>query len=172
MPLPRPVILFIVPVIALTACSLDVQQPAPASGPSPASFSPGVPPAWFGGSARSDLYQVGIDLGVSRAGRASGYLRSRTNAVDSTSFATLGQTISAVAYRGRRVRMSGFVRVDSLSGGGAGLWMRIDGPTGVLGFDNMTGFGRAITGTGWRWGRGSPRRRARRWKEWRPQVPR
>lgn len=147
MPLPRPVVLFVGSVIALTACSLDVQQPAPASGPSPASFSPGAPPAWFGGSARSDLYQVGIDLGVSRAGRASGYLRSRTNAVDSTSFATLGQTISAVAYRGRRVRMTGFVRVDSLSGGGAGLWMRIDGPTGLLGFDNMIGYGRAITGT-------------------------
>ena len=58
--------------------------------------------------------------------------------------------MSAISYRGRRVRLSGYVRVDSVTGGGAGLWMRIDGATATLGFDNMISYGRPITGTtGW-----------------------
>jgi len=52
-----------------------------------------------------------------------------------------------VTYRNTRVRLSGYVRADSLRALGAGLWMRVDGPTGVLRFDNMIGFGRAIVGT-------------------------
>ena len=43
--------------------------------------------------------------------------------------------------------MTGYVRVDSVTGGAAGMWLRVDGPTGILGFDNMVSFNRAIVGS-------------------------
>lgn len=146
-PLARLAILLAASSVALIACSLDVAGPARPSDTSAQFLRPGPPPAWFGGSARQDLYEVGIDVGLRHGGKAAAYARSKTSAVDTTSFVSIAQSISAVAYRGRRVRMTGFVRADSVTGPGAGLWMRIDGPRGVLGFDNMIGFDRAIVGT-------------------------
>ena len=131
---------------ALAACGSDTStlptEPSVASGQQPA-----IPTPWFGGSSRTDLYQVGMDIGIRRTGNAAVFLRSRTNAITETSFATIAQSFSAVAYRGKRIRYSGFVRVDSVTGIGAGLWMRVDGPTATLGFDNMISYGRPILGT-------------------------
>ena len=138
-------------VLSAFACASESSTPAGPEIGTVENQTPGLPRAWFGGSVRSDVYEVGIDNGVRRSGSASAYLRSRTNAVDASSFASIGQSMSAVTYRGRRVRLSGYVRVDSVTGGGAGLWMRVDGATATLGFDNMISYGRPITGTtGWR----------------------
>jgi erythromycin esterase len=147
MSLPRLVALLTATSIALVACSSDVAAPPGPGGTSTPLLKPGAPAPWFGGSGRLDLYEVGIDAGLRHGGKAAAYARSKTTAVDTSSFATLAQSISAVAYRGRRVRMTGVVRADSITGPGAGLWMRIDGPRGTLGFDNMIGFDRAIVGT-------------------------
>jgi hypothetical protein len=55
------------------------------------------------------------------------------------------QTFSAESFRGKRVRMSGFVSAKDVADW-AGLWMRIDGPKSqMLGFDNMQQ--RAVKGT-------------------------
>ena len=64
-------------------------------------------------------------------------------------FGTLTQGIAPDTYRGKRVRLSGFVQTDGVTHG-AGLWMRIDGPAGVMGaFDNM--MTRPVQGTtAWR----------------------
>lgn len=147
MPLPRLVVLLTASTIGLSACSiLDVRGPELPSDVTAQLIRLGPPPPWFGGTSRSDLYELGI-AGVRHGGQAAAYLRSKTTAVDTSSFVTVAQSISAVAYRGRRVRMTGFVRVDSVTGPGAGLWLRIDGPRGTLGFDNMIEFGRPIVGT-------------------------
>lgn len=62
-----------------------------------------------------------------------------------TGFGTLMQAFDAAPYRGKRVRFSGIVRANGVSGR-AGLWMRIDGAQQeMLGFDNM--HSRPITGT-------------------------
>ncbi|MDX1388853.1 MAG: carboxypeptidase-like regulatory domain-containing protein, partial [Acidobacteriota bacterium] len=47
--------------------------------------------------------------------------------------------------RGKRLRLTGYVKTAEITKGWAGLWMRIDGPDGSLGFDNMQR--RGITGT-------------------------
>jgi hypothetical protein len=47
------------------------------------------------------------------------------------------QTFKADTFRGKRIRLSGFVKSEEVNDW-AGLWMRIDGPAKeILGFDNM-----------------------------------
>jgi hypothetical protein len=51
-------------------------------------------------------------------------------------FSALKQSISATRYGGRRVRFSATLRTQEVTDW-AGLWLRIDGPHGVLIMDNM-----------------------------------
>ena len=46
---------------------------------------------------------------------------------------------------GRKVRYSGFIKTEGVTRGFAGLWWRVDGPSGVLAFDNMQT--RGVTGS-------------------------
>jgi erythromycin esterase-like protein len=46
---------------------------------------------------------------------------------------------------GRKVRYSGFIKTEGVARGYAGLWWRVDGPSGVLAFDNMQT--RGVTGS-------------------------
>ena len=68
-------------------------------------------------------------------GKASGCVRSTGDGADG--FGTLTQWFRADDYRGKRIRMTAYVKTSELEGK-AGLWMRIDGKekTG-LAFDNM-----------------------------------
>lgn len=58
-----------------------------------------------------------------------------------STFGAINQPIRADNYRGKRVRFSAYLKTRgvgvSSSGGGAGLWMRVDGGGGTLAFDNM-----------------------------------
>jgi len=47
------------------------------------------------------------------------------------------QSVDASPYRGKRLRMTAFVKSLDVAAW-AGLWMRVDGPGGVLAFDNMS----------------------------------
>lgn len=121
--------------------------PPPAPPVARRDFRPGAPPGWFIGTSRSDLYEGGIDRGERRTGDAAAYLRNTTTNAASGAFIQLSQTINAASYRGKRLRLSGWVYADSISSGGGGLWMRVDAATRTVGFDNMIGFGRPIAGT-------------------------
>jgi hypothetical protein len=46
---------------------------------------------------------------------------------------------------GKKVRYSGYIKTEGITRGFAGLWWRVDGPSGVLAFDNMQA--RGITGS-------------------------
>jgi len=46
---------------------------------------------------------------------------------------------------GKHVRFSGYIKTKGVSSGFAGLWWRVDGPSGILAFDNMQS--RGVTGT-------------------------
>jgi hypothetical protein len=59
-------------------------------------------------------------------------------------FGTLMQSIRAEQYKGKRVRLSGFVNSREVVGW-AGLWMRVDQGKDAVAFDNMQG--RPIKGT-------------------------
>jgi hypothetical protein len=51
-------------------------------------------------------------------------------------FGTLVQTFKADDYRGKRLRLTGWLRTREVAGG-ASLWMRVDSADKTLTFDNM-----------------------------------
>lgn len=105
--------------------------------------NPGVPDGWMrSGSAPAD-FDMGTDQTIVHAGKASGYLRSKV--AKPAGFGTLMQLCKGGQFLGKRVRMSAWVKSDSVASW-AGLWMRVDGPDAkMLAFDNMQS--RPINGT-------------------------
>lgn len=101
-----------------------------------------TPAGWSAGGSQPAEYEMGLDRATRRSGAASAFLRGKTPTA--SGFGTLMQAIDAADYRGRRVRLSGFSKAAGVAGW-AGLWMRVDGPQGVLAFDNMQS--RPIKGT-------------------------
>jgi hypothetical protein len=89
---------------------------------------------WGGGG---EGYELSRDDTEKHAGKASGCVRSTGDGADG--FGTLTQGFRADRYRGKRLRMSAYVKTDGVERQ-SGLWMRIDGKekTG-LAFDNMMG---------------------------------
>lgn len=94
-----------------------------------------VPEGWRIAGSRPNDYIAGTSSDAGRHGKASAFLASREAGSDG--FGTLMQTFSAEQFLGKRVRMTGFVRAESVEGR-AGLWMRVDGTERAsLSFDNM-----------------------------------
>jgi hypothetical protein len=92
------------------------------------------PQGWGGGG---EGYELSRDDAEKHAGKASGCVRSTGDGADG--FGTLTQGFRADGYRGKRLRMTAYVKTDAVERQ-SGLWMRIDGKekTG-LAFDNMMG---------------------------------
>lgn len=102
-----------------------------------------VAPGWMVSPDYAEDFDVGVDHSVAHGGKASTYITSKSQAT-ATSHATIGQRIKADAYRGKRVRLSGFLKTETATGR-ARLWMRIDSDKGILGQDAMND--RALKGT-------------------------
>lgn len=47
------------------------------------------------------------------------------------------QTFPLAFAKGRRIELRGYLKTESINNGYAGLWWKVDGENGVLGFDNM-----------------------------------
>lgn len=92
-----------------------------------------LPPGWFHAGDRPDEYESGVEAVAGRAGRTA-FIRGRSSSPGG--FGTLMQNIASDDYRGRRVRFSAEVKTAGVAQW-AGLWMRVDGASGVLAFDNM-----------------------------------
>jgi hypothetical protein len=89
-------------------------------------------PSGWGGGGKG--YEMVRDTEAKHGGAASGAIRS---AADAEGFATFTQGVQAAKFRGKRVRLAGWIKADGVAGW-SGLWMRVDGKdkTG-LAFDNM-----------------------------------
>jgi hypothetical protein len=104
-----------------------------------------VPRGWLLAGSKPAEFEVGLDAEQGYQGHASAFLRSKTLGVDG--FGTLMQSVRAEQYRGKRVRLSGFVKSQDV-GGWAGLWMRVDQGKDIVALDNMQN--RSIKGNiGW-----------------------
>ena len=102
-----------------------------------------VPVGWIAAGDHPKDYEMAIDRNVRHNGKASAYLKCVVS--KPAGFGTLMQTFRAEEFRGKRVRLSGYVRSKGVTDR-AGLWMRLDGESGeVLAFDNMRD--RPIQGT-------------------------
>ncbi len=78
-------------------------------------------------------YQAGIDHNVRHSGRSSIYLKSNGPGAAGDS---IRQRIRADLYRGKRIRLSGWINTDSAEQGGA-LWLRVDMQNGDYVLDNV-----------------------------------
>ena len=73
-----------------------------------------VPEGWYIAGSRPNDYTAGTISDAGRHGTASAYLASREEVVEG--FGTLMQEFSAERFLGKRVRMTGYVRAESVEG--------------------------------------------------------
>ena len=97
--------------------------------------TPTLPSDWFAAGYSPQVYEMGTDRSVFHGGSVSGYIASRINA-EAGDWAALMQRLRAENYRGRRVRLSAFIRSLNIIEG-AHLWLRADGVDGLRAFDGM-----------------------------------
>lgn len=95
-----------------------------------------TPKSWFKAGSKPDSYGIGIDESIFQNGERSAFLTS-SNAT-TTEFGTLMQTCSTEKYSGKKVKLSGFIKSENVTGW-SGLWFRIDSDKNVNSkyFDNM-----------------------------------
>ncbi|MDG4865474.1 hypothetical protein P8605_45745 [Streptomyces sp. T-3] len=96
---------------------------------------------WRRRGSRPDDYLMTIDRTVAHSGSGSACVEAQP---DARGFGTLMQSVSSLTMRGKRIRMSAFVKTQDVRW--AALWMRVDGAERISSaFDNMAD--RHITGT-------------------------
>ena len=81
-------------------------------------------------------YVVGVDRNNVHGGSTALAIAGTDTSV--LRFNGVGQNVRADDYRGKRIRLSGWVRQIGIVGSDIGLWMRIDGPGVTQGFDNFS----------------------------------
>jgi hypothetical protein len=103
----------------------------------------GLPSGWERMFSRAaDLYRIYVDSEIKHGGQASASLKFNCGG-HQYPWVSLAQPIAADEYRGKRVRLSGWLK--TVDAGEAGLWMRVDGEQRMLAFDNMSD--RVVSGT-------------------------
>ncbi|MTH53386.1 helix-turn-helix domain-containing protein [Bacillus mangrovi] len=100
---------------------------------------------WFLSGSNPYSYEMGTDTEIVHNGRKSGYLKSTAVTLAEGEFATMMQQFKADQYKGKRMRLSGFLRTKDVKIMAA-FWMRVDSASeDILQFDNMSN--RPIQGT-------------------------
>jgi hypothetical protein len=95
-----------------------------------------VPAGWFAAGTHPREYDMVVDRATKHGGSASATVRFKAD--DSASgFGTLMQSFKADRFRGKRLRLTGYVKSLGVTEW-AGLWVRVDGlEKSALAFDNM-----------------------------------
>ena len=103
-----------------------------------------LPKGWILAGDEAKSYEMGVDKGAGPNGNNAATIQSKEKKIKG--FGTLMQQSLADKYKGKRVKMSGYLKSNGVSKW-AGLWLRVDGANSgeILGFDNMEK--RAVTGT-------------------------
>lgn len=89
---------------------------------------------WSKAGSQPADYDMGIDRDGAFTGSSSGFIRSK--AADPRGFGTYMQMFDATEYRGKRLRLSAYVKSERVENW-AGLWMRVDRDKKAVAFDNM-----------------------------------
>ncbi len=98
---------------------------------------------WTLSGSNPENYEIQVDPMVFHTGSKSGVLYSAKK-VNAQQFATMMQGFQAKNYRGKRIKLSCFLKTEDATK--AGAWMRIDNASGdTLAFDNM--HNRSVTGS-------------------------
>ncbi|PEB55506.1 AraC family transcriptional regulator [Bacillus pseudomycoides] len=100
------------------------------------SMQKGLPKGWVLSGSHPGEYEMGIDYETVHQGKTSAYIKAKED-VTHGGFTTLMQMFKADKYRGKRLRLTAFIKSKSVKDW-AGLWMRVDGKdTEPLAMDNM-----------------------------------
>lgn len=83
-----------------------------------------MPDAWVLVGQDIDDYRLRLDTEVARSGASSMRIEARGNRRRSQWVASV-QLVDATSYRGKRMRLRGYLRADDVDSGG--LWVRVDG---------------------------------------------
>lgn len=107
-------------------------------------FSFHVPSNWFKAGSKPNSYTMYVDKGSGEDGKTAVTIKSIDEKING--FGTLMQQCKPNKYLGKRIKMSGYVKSENVSGW-SGLWVRVDQSNSdvPLSFDNM--HDRTITGT-------------------------
>ena len=100
------------------------------------------PSGWVASGANPEDYDMGVEQGTAHTGSSSGFIKSKT--ATPRTFGTYMQMFDAAEYRGKRIRLSAYIKSEAIEQW-AGLWMRVDRGRNVMAFDNMQD--RPINGT-------------------------
>ena len=87
-------------------------------------------------SSFSKSYQVAADSLTRHGGRYALRIQATGQPVGENEFGVASQRVPAT-FQGKTLKLTGFLKTDKVLNGYAGLWMRVDGPDGILAFDNM-----------------------------------
>src|ERR1035437_3966376 len=95
-----------------------------------------LPKGWIVAGDSPTKYDMGIDKGAGQGGKNCATIKSTDKKIDG--FGTLMQMCKPDKYLGKRVRMTGYVKSESVTDW-AGLWLRVDQANSQvpLAFDNM-----------------------------------
>jgi hypothetical protein len=89
---------------------------------------------WQKEGSKPDSYYMGIDKDFNRKGRNVNTIKSIDEKIEG--FGTMVQTCQIDKYRGKRVRMTGYIKTKDVNKW-AGLWFRADKGDSPISFDNM-----------------------------------
>jgi erythromycin esterase-like protein len=93
-----------------------------------------------------DDFVAGADPDYAKAVRqATDTAKTANPAASGSDFGVATGTFPVKDATGKHIRFSGYIKTEGVTTGYAGLWWRVDGPSGVLAFDNMQS--RGISGT-------------------------
>ena len=109
-----------------------------------------VPSGWQAFTDGTIDYAVRSDVARREGGQGFAGVTIKSNVASPRGTGMLAQSIRADAYRGKRVRLSGYLKAIGINEGTAELWMRVDGEGVVQTSDYMQN--RPLMGTR-DWGR-------------------
>ena len=127
-------LLLTVTLAAQTSYSFDMEDINPATK---------IPSGWSGqfNEAQKKGYPVKLDSVIKQNGH---YSLSIEKGTGDGQFGVVNMRVNPV-FSGKTVRLTGYIKTENITDGVAGLWMRIDGSSGPLAFDNMQS--RGVKGT-------------------------
>lgn len=115
----------------------NIRQNKPIETPSMFLNRPSLPSGWYPAGSKPGNYIMGIDKGTGQDGKNTATIQSIGKVTNG--FGTLMQDFLPDKYRGKRIRMTGFMKSKDVIGW-AGFWLRMDQPGSQQSasyFDNM-----------------------------------
>ena len=111
------------PLPAQVFLNLDFEYPV---------YGQTIPQKWY---LAGEGYEQALDSTIRHFGQFS--LRMGREEAGPDAFGVCGGNFPVDLARGKSIAYRGWIRTEKVAGGFAGLWWRVDGKEGILGFDNM-----------------------------------